>query len=101
MATTNMSRDANRRETSACPLCGDERHREKPLLLPVPEVAHLLGICEKFTWDLLKEGELSAITLGRRKLVLRSSIEDLITRRLAENDGGMARKGHTVDAKEG
>jgi hypothetical protein len=43
-------------------------------------------------WDLIEAGDLTAVTLGRRKLVLRSSMEELITRRLAENYGRTARE---------
>src|SRR5689334_12737193 len=90
--TIMVATNASPVEKTTCPICGSERDGEKPLLLPVSDAAYLLGICERFVWDLVEAGDLTAVTLGRRVLVLRSSIDEMISRRLAENYGRTARK---------
>lgn len=47
----------------------------------VPEVASLLGITERFVWTLIKDGDLEAIKIGRRRVVPVESIDAFIERR--------------------
>lgn len=51
---------------------------ETRLLVSVPEAAELLSIGTTFAWELVHEGAIPTIKLGRRVLVPRSSLEQLI-----------------------
>jgi excisionase family DNA binding protein len=52
--------------------------------LTVTETAALLKISRWKLYDLIRNGELTTFTLGRRRLIPRTSINDLVTRRLEE-----------------
>lgn len=54
-----------------------ERGRDVPLLLPVPEAAHLLGIGTTLCWEMIHNGQLPTVRLGRRVLVPRAAIEQV------------------------
>jgi excisionase family DNA binding protein len=49
------------------------------LTLSVPETARLLGISRALAYDLVRRGELPALRLGRRRLVPRAALADLMT----------------------
>jgi len=51
--------------------------KETPLLLPVPEAARLLGVGATFAWELVHNGQLPSVRLGRRVLVPRAALEQL------------------------
>lgn len=53
---------------------------EKPLLLTVPEAARLLGISRNLAHDLVAQGRLPHIRLGRRILIPRFGLEQWIAR---------------------
>jgi excisionase family DNA binding protein len=53
-------------------------HSEEKLTLSVDEAARLLGISPGLTYGLVHRGELAAIRLGRRVLVLRHAVEALV-----------------------
>jgi excisionase family DNA binding protein len=46
--------------------------------LTVPEVAKALGIGDTLAWRLVQTGELRTVKLGRRRLVPRSAVDDLL-----------------------
>ena len=48
---------------------------EKPLLCSVLECARLLGIGRSRTYELMNEGELTSVKLGKRRLITTASIE--------------------------
>ncbi len=48
--------------------------------LSVAEAAQLLGISRAHAYDCVRNGELPSITLGRRVVVPRQAIEDLLAR---------------------
>lgn len=48
-----------------------------PLMVAVPEAAHLLGIGETLAWELVRAGEIPSRKLGRRVLVPRAWLEHL------------------------
>jgi excisionase family DNA binding protein len=50
------------------------------LTLSVEEAANLLGITAGLAYQLVHRGELVAIRLGRRILVPRHAVEDLVSR---------------------
>ena len=50
---------------------------DSPLLVSVPEAAHLLGIGLTFGWTMVRSGQIPTVRLGRRILVLRAAIEQL------------------------
>lgn len=50
---------------------------DRPLLVSVPEAAHLLGIGLTYGWTMVRSGQLPTVRLGRRILVPRAAIEQL------------------------
>jgi excisionase family DNA binding protein len=56
----------------------DPDHFESPLLLSLPDAAHLLGISASFARIMARKGDLPTIRLGRRVLVSRHALEQLI-----------------------
>lgn len=61
----------------------DERHH----LYSVPEAAVQLSVGRSMVYELLKSGELERVKIGRRSLVLASSIESYINRLRSEQGG--------------
>jgi len=51
---------------------------ETPLLISVPEAARLLGVGTTFGWTLVRRGEIPTVKLGRRVLVPRAAVEQLV-----------------------
>jgi excisionase family DNA binding protein len=51
-----------------------------PLLLSVPEVAQTLGVSARFVRLLVARNQISSVRLGRRCLIRRADIEDLVVR---------------------
>lgn len=45
-----------------------------PLLLPVSDVADLLGVCRSTVWNLIAAGKLDTVKLGKSRRVKRSSV---------------------------
>ncbi len=50
---------------------------DRPLLVSVPEAAHLLGIGLTYGWTMVRSGQLPTVRLGRRILVPRAALEQL------------------------
>jgi excisionase family DNA binding protein len=50
----------------------------RPLAVTVPSACRLIGRGNTKTWELIKQGRLKTIRVGRRRLVLYSSLEALI-----------------------
>jgi hypothetical protein len=48
-----------------------------PLLRPVPEAAAILSVSEKKVWDLINDGILETVLIGRSRRVTQSSLERL------------------------
>lgn len=51
--------------------------------LTVPEAAKALGIGDTLAWRLVQTGELRTVKLGRRRLVPRSALDELLRGRVA------------------
>ena len=51
---------------------------ETPLLISVPEAARLLGVGTTFGWTMVRRGEIPTVKLGRRVLVPRAAVEQLV-----------------------
>jgi excisionase family DNA binding protein len=60
--------------TDPCPTRGDRA----PLTLSVPEAAKLLGVSRDLVYDLVAQGELPALRLGRRIVLPRRALEELV-----------------------
>jgi excisionase family DNA binding protein len=60
--------------------------RNEPLLVPVEEAARLLGIGRTMTYRYMMSGELRSVTLGRRRLISVSSLEDFVASRTNSED---------------
>jgi len=54
------------------------------LLLTVEETAELLRMGRTTTYELVMSGKLLSVKIGRRRLVVRSSIQDFVDRLIAE-----------------
>jgi len=52
-------------------------HEQVPLLLSVPQAAHLLGVGLTLCWEMVHGGQLPSVRLGRRVLVPRHAVERL------------------------
>ena len=63
----------------------------EPLLLPVRDAAHRLGLGRDTTYGLVREGRLRAIHVGRRVLVPVTELEDFVARE-SNGDGGDVRR---------
>jgi len=50
---------------------------QPPLLLSVPEAARLLGVGLTLCWDMVHNGELPSVRLGRRVLIPRTVVDHL------------------------
>lgn len=50
----------------------------QPLTLSVEEAARLLGISRTLAYDLVRRGELPRLRLGRRVVVPRQALQDMI-----------------------
>lgn len=62
---------------------------EQTLTLSVPQAASLLGLSTNHAWRLVQAGELPSIRLGRRVLVPRAALVELVDRAAAGRpDGG-------------
>ena len=55
-----------------------KRNPLKPVSATIDDTCHLTGLGRTKVYELIAEGRLKAVAIGRRRLVLYSSIEDLI-----------------------
>jgi len=57
----------------------DRRNSDiQPLLLSVGQAARLLGVGTTLCWEMVHSGQLPSIRLGRRVLVPRAALEQLV-----------------------
>jgi hypothetical protein len=69
------------------PVLDDTRPAETPRLVDVQTASLLLGgIGRSMTFELIASGQLRSVKLGRRRLVLVSSIDALVDRLAAVDD---------------
>jgi excisionase family DNA binding protein len=61
-----------------CPNAGE------PLLVSVEQAAQRLGIGRTKLYEYLMSGDLQSLTLGSRRLISLSSLEDFVNRRVQE-----------------
>jgi hypothetical protein len=73
------------------PVLDDTRPAETPRLVDIPTTSLLLGgVGRSMVFELLASGQLESVKLGRRRLVLVSSIDALVERLRALDDGEAA-----------
>jgi excisionase family DNA binding protein len=48
------------------------------LLISVPQAAEILGIGKSTCWELIAQGTIPTIKLGKRRLVVRRTLENLV-----------------------
>ena len=58
---------------------GEGAASNKPLAVPVKTACKLVGIGSTTMWALIKAGRVKSVRLGRRRLILFSSLETLLT----------------------
>jgi len=70
---------------------------ENALLLSPEQVAEILGIGRTFVFELIGNGRLKSLKLGRRRLIPRAEVEAFIAsereRQAAENEGDAMSQG--------
>lgn len=54
-----------------------EEKNEEPIFLSVLEAARLLGIGRSTVYEFLRTGRLPSLTIGRRRLIARTAVEEL------------------------
>jgi excisionase family DNA binding protein len=54
------------------------RHPPKPVSTTIDDTCHITGLGRTKIYELIGEGKLKTVAIGRRRLVLYSSIEELI-----------------------
>lgn len=54
------------------------RHTPKPISATIDDTCKITGLGRTTVYELIKQGKLKAVAIGRRRLVLYSSIEALI-----------------------
>lgn len=57
---------------------------EKRLCLTVPEAAAMLGLSRNFGYELVKQGQLPAIRLGKRLLIPRAALEKMLEKSVSQ-----------------
>jgi excisionase family DNA binding protein len=57
-----------------------------PLLLTMMETATLLRLGRTQTYELVMSGRISSVTIGRRRLILRASVEEFVRKLLEEQN---------------
>jgi excisionase family DNA binding protein len=62
------------------PNCQSRRHPSKPVSATVNDTCRVTGLGRTKVYELIRAGKLKTVTIGRRRLVLYSSIEELIHR---------------------
>jgi excisionase family DNA binding protein len=51
--------------------------RSEPLLCSIPDAAHSLGVSRSKTYELISDGHLLTVNIGRRRLVKMESVRAL------------------------
>lgn len=54
-------------------------YEQSPLLLSVPQTARLLGVGTTLCWDMVHRRQLPSVRLGRRVLIPRAALEQLVS----------------------
>ena len=62
----------------------DHRGLETRLCITVPEAAAMLGVSRNFGYELVKQGQLPVIRLGKRLLIPRAALERMLERSVSE-----------------
>jgi excisionase family DNA binding protein len=55
-----------------------DRTPPKPMSVTIADTRHITGLGNTKVYELIKEGKLKAVAVGRRRLVLYASIEELL-----------------------
>ena len=71
-------------ESEAMSICStaisdEARGGMRPLAVPVKIACKLVGIGNTTMWALIKAGRVKTVSIGRRRLVIYSSLESLLT----------------------
>lgn len=65
------------------PLFTDKRQDEEPWLLRVEEVARLLGLSRSKVYEMIADGTLSSVTIGRSRRIRREDLRRFVVDRTA------------------
>ena len=57
---------------------------EKRLCITVPEAAAMLGLSRNFGYELVKQGQLPVIRLGKRLLIPRAALEKMLEKGMSQ-----------------
>jgi excisionase family DNA binding protein len=64
--------------TNPAAISSDAPQDPKPLAVPVKVACKLLGIGNTTMWSLIKAGRVKTASIGRRRLIIYSSLESLL-----------------------
>jgi excisionase family DNA binding protein len=67
-----------------------EEHMRSRLTYTVPEVAELLGISRSSAYECVRRGEIPALTLGRRVVIAKATIDTMLNVAAHELEAGVA-----------
>ena len=70
-----------------------ELHGEKPLTVTVATARKISGLGNTTIWGLIKREKLKSVCVGRRRLIVYSSLEDLLSPELPNNSLKPQRRG--------
>jgi excisionase family DNA binding protein len=70
IASTGLSREDRKARSASSGM--------KPLAVPVNTASKLLGVGNTKMWELIKDGRVQTISIGRRRLVIYDSLERLV-----------------------
>jgi excisionase family DNA binding protein len=73
---------------------GEQRDTGDPDMLTVKEVCETLKISKWMVYELMRSGQLTSVTIGRRRLVPRHSLKEY-EQRLEGDEGGVGGGGQT------
>lgn len=63
----------------AAPLSSSLAHEPKPLAVPVKRACELIGVGNTTMWGLIATGRVKTTSIGRKRLVIYSSLEELVS----------------------
>jgi hypothetical protein len=72
---------ADEKAMSTCKTAVPDKPDEgfKPLAVPVKTACQLIGVGNTSMWTLIKTGRVKTVSVGRRRLVIYASLEDLLS----------------------
>ena len=74
-------------------------NRSKKIALSVEETANLLGISRNSAYEAVRQGQIPSLKIGRRILIPRLALENLLSMNCKETDNSQISKERRYDQK--